>query len=568
MVAFATPLLAKLRVPVATLVTWTGLGAITVAAFVFTAQTSYPGAYVALPVIGAAMVIAGGCAAPGRGAEWLLGTSPFRHLGRVSYSLYLWHWPILIIAAESQGQSSLSWTTNMAWLLVALLASIATYLCLENPIRRSRWLRPRSVVSILMGLGLVAVTLLVSTTESSGVAPATTTLRTASIASSATFATVESRVRTAPSIRAAPTDVQPPLGTSGNVGFPPTSACTPINYGQTTMRPCLFGDPQGEKSMVLYGDSHSAMWFQTIDDIATTAHWKLWYLGKSACPVELLPMMNPGSFGSFGGRFTQCDQWHSYAIAQINRLRPNLVIVTQEVHAAPGGVPYSSAQWREGLEHFFASITIPGVQFDVIGNIPQLPNDPVRCLAAHSQDVQVCSASRRTSTPPYQLAEAQAVQSVGGRYIDVTPWFCSTICTAVIGQDQVYFNQQHVMGTYATFLGGVMARALQLPISVDSRWRIPVAVSYPRPRASLRGAVVLVAAAGAPTGTKVEFILTGPGTHETVIAVAQPTLDGWISFWNSNEVPNGRYELRIVAHSENNGFGSSKAVPVTVVNSG
>ena len=46
------------------------------------------------------------------------------------------------------------------------------------------------------------------------------------------------------------------------------------------MKPCLFGDPHGSRSMVLYGDSHSGMWFQTIDDVATAAHWKLWYLGE------------------------------------------------------------------------------------------------------------------------------------------------------------------------------------------------------------------------------------------------------------------------------------------------
>ena len=119
------------------------------------------------------------------------------------------------------------------------------------------------------------------------------------------------------------------------------------------------------------------MWFQTVDHIATEAHWRLWYLGKSACPVELLPMNNPGDFKALAaGSFSATCGTGIQQSATINRLRPDLVIVSQEVHSAPGARPYNSPQWRAGLAAFFASVAVPGVRFDVIGNIPQLPTDP------------------------------------------------------------------------------------------------------------------------------------------------------------------------------------------------
>ena len=100
LVAASTPWLLKIPARLAASATWVGLAAVLIAAFVFDNQTAYPGSLVAIPVVGAALIIAGGMKAHATGAESLLHLSPFRWLGQRSYSLYLWHWPILIIAAE------------------------------------------------------------------------------------------------------------------------------------------------------------------------------------------------------------------------------------------------------------------------------------------------------------------------------------------------------------------------------------------------------------------------------------------------------------------------------------
>ncbi|HLM97606.1 MAG TPA: acyltransferase family protein [Acidimicrobiales bacterium] len=564
MVALAAPKLTRIPGAVAAPVTWIGLAAIAFAGVAFNSNTSYPGILVAIPVVGAAMVIAGGTANPLFGAERLLGIGPMRKLGRISYSLYLWHWPILILAAESQGQSSLPLSSNLAWLLVALLASIVTYWLVENPVRHSAWLRRRGLASVGLGAGLIAVTLLVATVESTVGAPAIPAVGTTLHSSNADLSTVEKLVHEATAIRSVPAGLQPPLQVV-DTGFPPT-ACGPIGYGQTNLKPCLFGDPHGTKTMVLYGDSHSAMWFQTIDAIAAAAHWKLWYLGKSACPVELLPMMNPGVFGTAGGEFQQCDQWHSYAIAEINRLRPDLVIVTQETHPAPGDRAYSNGQWSAGLTDFFSSITVPNVQFDVIGNIPQPAFDPPQCLDVHPDDVPACSSPKAKALTPYAGAEADAVRSVGGRYVDVTPWFCSVTCTAVIGNYQVYFNSQHVMGNYATFLQGVMADALQLAPGSDTAFPLSTQVLLPTNGAVLRGTELLVAAAPTNDGVHIQFVLTGHGYHKTVVATAHPTYDGWAASWNTAGVPNGTYLLESEARRSGSATSVSRAVVVRVMN--
>ena len=75
------------------------------AAVAYSAATPYPGTAVALPVVGTALVIAGGTPVPAAGRRMRsCASAPFQWFGRLSYSLYLWHWPILIIAAEAAGR--------------------------------------------------------------------------------------------------------------------------------------------------------------------------------------------------------------------------------------------------------------------------------------------------------------------------------------------------------------------------------------------------------------------------------------------------------------------------------
>ena len=149
-----------LRVPSrwAAALTWIGLGAIFCSVFTTGVSTNdYPGWRVAIPVVGAALIIGGGVAAPRFGVESLIGTWPFRWLGKRSYSLYLWHWPALIVASEAAGNASL-WKVRIPAFVVSLILTAATYHWVENPIRR--WKLP-SRQMIGFGLGLVVVTIIV-----------------------------------------------------------------------------------------------------------------------------------------------------------------------------------------------------------------------------------------------------------------------------------------------------------------------------------------------------------------------------------------------------------------------
>lgn len=568
LVAVSTAWLLNLPKGVSAALTWVGLACIAYGACAFGDTTAYPGSWVAVPVLGAALVIAGGTTAPRRAAESVLGLGPFQWFGKLSYSIYLWHWPLLIIAAEAAGKSSLPFHENIVWLLLALVASMVSFSVIENPVRHARLRRFGVWTPVGLGAVLIALSLIVATVEiDAHAAPAPTTSRTGATTSSvaSSSAQVDQVVRAATSIEKVPADLTPALtAVSASWGGPPSS-CWP-GVGQSSIPACMFGDPKGTHTMVVYGDSHAGMWFQTLDFIATLAHWRLAYLGKGWCPADSLPYEDPPGFGHAGGEYATCDQWHRFSIDRIRSLQPDLVIVTQEDAEGPHGQSYSAAQWQQGLEKTISSIRAPGRRIVVLGNIPVLESNGPDCLARHTGDVQACSSPFLPFYASMDKAEQSAATDQGAQYVNVTPWFCSSSCTAVIGKYEVYLDQYHVTAAYALFLAGVLAAALPLP-HASQLLRAPPRTSVVAPvdGATLSGTRFLDANASADA-TTVEFEVTGGSLAHRVVARAKKTLDGWIGGWNTRTVPDGTYTVQSVATSAGSSTTRSVGISVTVKN--
>ena len=126
------------------------------------------------------------------------------------------------------------------------------------------------------------------------------------------------------SIRQLPAGIQPPLGAStfdwgGKVEKSSCIATLP----ESKENVCTLGDPKAGRLMVVYGDSHAAMWLPAFNWIATTDHWRLVVLSKPYCPAVALTIANPPELGSANSPDTVCDHWHTWATSWINAHRPS-----------------------------------------------------------------------------------------------------------------------------------------------------------------------------------------------------------------------------------------------------
>ncbi len=383
-----------------------------------------------MPVVGGALVIAGGVVAPRWGAESILGLRPVQWLGKRSYSLYLWHWPILILAAERVGKSQLTAPENVPYLIVAVLLSMASYRFLENPIRH---IRSPSRSTVVVGAALVLVTVVVLTCSSAPKPPSREHPASPQRRPRRSFFT---RSAIAPRITTIPDDLLPSLATTqqdfAGLNRHPKLECALADSGtQIEKHICTLGDPTGKSLLVVYGDSHTLMWLPAFNQIARQAHWRLVVLTSYFCPAELVTVSNPSSLGAPGSPNILCDQFHSWAMAHINAMHPTMVVISQSsLYETPGsaassGGLFTKAAWGDGLANLLHALQVAPDQKIFLGNIPELPSDPPTCLSAHVDDIQACSAPVSGTANGFATTERNAVAMAGGRFIDPTPWFCS-----------------------------------------------------------------------------------------------------------------------------------------------
>jgi hypothetical protein len=445
-----------------TAMTWSGLVVILATAFLLSATTPYPGSLVAIPVVGAGLVVAGGVGVPRWGAEVVLKLGPAQWLGRLSYSLYLWHWPILVIAAQHAGKATLPLGESLFLVTVAVGLSMVTYSLVEAPVRHSR-LTPRQ--SVVLGAVLVGSTVVILTIV---LPPRPSGASLSPVTPAPNAHAVHQAVNAATGIKKVPADLLPPLGTPAvewDDGIERPACIATLAESKEAI--CTLGDERSKNLMVVYGDSHAAMWLPAFQWIAATAHWKLVVLSKPYCPAVRLTIADPPGLGGPDEPDRICDEWHLWATKWMNDHRPQLLVVTQESIykvPVPGGASRWAyiPEWRAGLRGLFASLTDKQTRTVILGNIPVLAQPGPQCLSAHQSDVQACSTSVSSAVQFSNGVESQTAAELGSQYIDTIPWFCSSVCTAVIGRYNVYLDGVHITAAWATYLERVIGQALGL----------------------------------------------------------------------------------------------------------
>src|SRR5215471_427882 len=310
LVALGASQLARLPAPIALAGGWLALAAVIASAFVLNGQTPYPGSAAALQVVGAAVLIACGCAGQ-RGAGGLLGLRPLQFGGRMSYSWYLWHWPMLVIAPMILGHA-LGWPERLTVVVLSLVAAIVTFKLIENPARSLRlpnlqWFAGGVALS---GAAVVAAVLVLGNLPPLVGTGADATVVHASTATPAVISEMEAAITAGLNTMDAPRNLTPePAQAHGDVPSSSYDGCHASLFA-VTQGPCVFGDRRGKYTVVLFGDSHMQQWQPAFTDAGLYAHWRVINWTKSGCPPQEVTVYNE----VLNHAYNTCDIWRTLTL--------------------------------------------------------------------------------------------------------------------------------------------------------------------------------------------------------------------------------------------------------------
>jgi peptidoglycan/LPS O-acetylase OafA/YrhL len=364
------------------------------ATYLFDEATPFPGIAALAPVIATIFLLASrsqwppviNLIAQSRVTQWL---------GAISYPLYLWHWPVLVIPAIYMG-SDLNFVQTALLLGLTVLLAGLTHRYVETPMRNAT-MSNRRVLRLATAATILSILL--------GLTTYTQYSNNISIGGGTTYSLDQIRSK--------------PINNN--------DGCH-IHIRQTVSPRCEYGDISSKKTIVLYGDSHAAQWLPALDLIGKKRGIKIVSLTKSACPsAEVIKEL------SSQYDVDDCQAFRDSSVARINRIKPLAVILTG---MQPFTAPYSDEDarpwWLAGETKVFNRIK-SATQFPIYLTDTPLPQvDIPDCLVAGRG--AACDTARPIA----------AEVAPGLIPINPTPWLCTDTCPAVVDGIIAYRDKSHL----------------------------------------------------------------------------------------------------------------------------
>lgn len=413
------------------------------AIFVFDEYTLFPGINAAYPVLGTALVLL--AVTCGQQTFWsgALASAPARFIGDVSYSWYLWHWPAKVFASEFFPEhAELAIYTSV---IVSFVLAVLTTRLVEDPVRRLSGVSHGRVFMLTLIVTAVTLAGFAAIRYSAG----------ATAQSPAQTVFEESRLDLAQIY---------------------AEDCH-IEYASTEPVQCTFAATEADKTVVLFGDSHAAHWFAAVEHYALQNNYRLVTFTKSACPSFTLEPFDT----NLGRIYTECTQWRDKALAQINALAPELVVLSNyDIYwQSPLLADDVSQSIKTAYSETLRAIDAPVA---VIKDVGSAPYEVPRCLArAHrGASENLADASRfaqslrcdfaYTEDPEVVAAEVAALQAAErAYYIDLNDVICPDgVCRAMTGDRINYIDDHHISNAFSQALGEALEEQLS-PLTEDGR---------------------------------------------------------------------------------------------------
>jgi SGNH domain (fused to AT3 domains)/Acyltransferase family len=462
---------------------WGGLGLIVAALFLIgDSSGGFPAPWALLPVAGAALVIMAGVGGEPRYQNFL--RNPVStYVGDISYSLYLVHWPVIVILGALMDPGAYFSVTVLG---LAFGLAVLSYYFVENPLRRASWttLRERAH-RIRHGrwdrqgssrrAAVAAVALLV-------VAEVAFTLRPVTSEEAATpfVATADASDTGPPAAKLGPLGMAlqgeiatalraldwPPLDPSwesllanfgtGELDFTPEIVkCYPAAIAPPE---CTYGSPSAPTKIVIVGDSVGSGYAEILRQLAVNSNGKLQTINEtmSSCVFTQVAIYRKGVSPNCEGR-------KNSAVDLINTIRPDLVIVSNgygDAQVQGTSRVMTMAEWSDSLHRIVDRFR--GSTNKVVLLSPPPSDAPIwECAGKRNSTPASCIGRIPTRWKSMAETEGQLAERVGAVWIDSRPWFCDSSgrCPSFVGTTPARVDQIHMAPPYAGKL---------LPVFVES----------------------------------------------------------------------------------------------------
>ena len=418
-----------------------GLAAIAIAAIFYSGATAFPGYTALLPTLGTALVIMGGGAAARFAPHRLIESRPAVWIGDLSYSIYLWHWPLIVFYRTWTGYVPGLWD-GLALAAVSILLAALSKRLVEDRFR-DRAGSPAIARSLAGGLASILLCLAAAGVVFAVIAaqrPGELTAATHPGAAALTDAVpVPAGIPAAPPLAFVLDDLAAAYG----------NGCH-LDLDEDAPRPCRYGAADGRFHLMLIGDSHAASWLPALESLAEARRWRMTAHTKSACPMVLGKLAKDPS----------CPRWGENMLEEVAREKPDLVLLVMSADNMIAGAGTREARFPQlvaALRRTAAALHDKGTTVAVLRDTPRFPFDPPECLA-RDPDCQVLEIEAFPLPDPMSAAFCN---DFGVPVIDMTHGFCADgVCPMVIGNVTVWRDYHHFTATYARTLAPALGREL------------------------------------------------------------------------------------------------------------
>ena len=385
---------------------------IIVSAFIFGETTAFPGVNAVLPVLGTVMLISTINSWPPFLND-VANSRMFQWLGEISYPLYLWHWPLLVLPSTYFARPLAIYERTLAIIATIILADL-THRFIEEPFRKHKTeptlVFKRSGVITLVSV-LIGTAIIFSSSDKIDVS---------GINGAVSLAQIKAR---------------PLVYDDG---------CH-ANYAQTKSDECIYADTKSDKTMVLYGDSHAAQWFPALVEIASRSGYRLISLTKSACPSVDTVRLDQGGF-----KMSRCKQWRINTIKRIQEINPDVLIMSSfQYFAQPPRFTDREKWWNDGQRKLLTEVKNISPHLIYITDTPHPLRDIPACLANYS--ISKCNTTQRS----------EDLSISGFNVINPNSWLCSRVCPAVKDGLVAYRDASHISVDIAIALIPRLTQALR-----------------------------------------------------------------------------------------------------------